>query len=218
MNQRLRRIAQLAILAALGLALAGCEKHSVDCTDDSATTTTIGIVRDALESATAKAMQNDESSSSAPLSKIRAAIAQLVISIDDVRTTKKDPDSTKRFCTGTLKVRFPAAALDDAEKARAAAGLNTVSDLADADDVTRSADAFTSDIDYNVQPTDDGSASMPRPTTATRCSGSLRKCSRRGCCVMPSKMQARRAASGRPTECRAAGSTRCAAPGRSRRS
>jgi len=157
MNQRLRRIARLAALAALGLALAGCEKRSVECTNDSATTTTIGIVRDALESATAKAMQNDDGSSSAPLSKIRAAIAQLAISIDDVRTTKKDPDSTKRFCTGTLKVRFPAGALDDAEKARAAAGLNTVSDLADADDVTRNADAFTSDIDYNVQPTDDGS-------------------------------------------------------------
>lgn len=150
--------ARLAVLAALGFALAGCGQQSVECTDDAATTTTIGIVKDSLESATAKAMQSNDGASSAPLAKIRAAIAQLVITIDDVRTTKKDPDSTKRFCTGTLKIRFPADALGDAEKARAAAGLNTVSDLADADDVTRNADAFTSDVDYNVQPTDDGSS------------------------------------------------------------
>lgn len=158
MTQRLYRIARLAALAALGFAVAGCGNHSVECTDDSATTTTISIVKDALQSATAKTMQNEDGSSSAPLAKIRAAIAQLVISIDDIRTTKTDPNSTKRFCTGTLKIRFPADALDDAEKARAAAGLNTVSDLADSDEVTRSADAFTSDIDYDVQPTDDGSS------------------------------------------------------------
>ena len=90
------------------------------------------------------------------LSKIRAAIAELAITIDDIRTSKEDPNSTKRFCTGTVRIRIPAATLEDADKTREAAGMNNVSDLAERGDVDRAADSFSTSLEFNIQPTDAG--------------------------------------------------------------
>lgn len=137
--------------------LSSCQRQPVQCTADSAQTPVVDIIKEQLEASIAKDMRGANNGRVASLSKIRAAIAQLAISIEDIRTSKVDPNSTKRFCAGTLRVRFPSDTLADADKARSAAGLNSVSDLADNSDVERHAESFTTSIEFNVQPTDDGS-------------------------------------------------------------
>ena len=87
---------------------------------------------------------------------MRATVNQLNMTIEDVRTAQADPNSTRRFCVGRLKVTIPANLLQEAEQARQAAGVNNVTDLADDADIDRNADAFTADIEYNIQPTDEG--------------------------------------------------------------
>lgn len=80
----------------------------------------------------------------------------LNIVIENVRTTKEDPDSSKRFCAGTLKVSLPTELIERVEGARENIGASTLSDLAVAKDVTRNANSFTGDLSFSVQPTDDG--------------------------------------------------------------
>jgi uncharacterized protein YecT (DUF1311 family) len=131
-------------------------KPQVQCSSSDATTTTISLLKEALEKETYTRASGADNSQSVSKSGIRAAIAQIVFTIDDVRTTKQDPNSTKRFCQGTLKIRFPAEDLSNADEARSAAGLGTVTQLADANDVERNADTFSAKVDYDVQPTDQG--------------------------------------------------------------
>lgn len=89
-------------------------------------------------------------------SKIRASVKQLGLSLVDVRTTKDDPNSTKQFCTGRIKLVAPPDMLEDANATRQMAGLNSVEELADTVNVEAQANSFFADLDFNVQPTDDG--------------------------------------------------------------
>lgn len=151
-----RRLLKLLALLWLATMLPACQRQAVQCTAASAQEPVVGIVKDQLERAVSTAVRKDDGARAVSLSKIRAAIAQLVIGIDDIRTSKEDPNSTKRFCTGTLKIRFPGDTLSDADSARANNGLGSVSDLADSNDIERHADSFTAAIEFNVQPTDAG--------------------------------------------------------------
>ena len=148
----IRRLALLLLIAPVP----ACQRQAVQCTAASAQEPVVGIVKEQLERAVSTAVRKDNGARAVSLSKIRAAIAQLVIGIDDIRTSKEDPNSTKRFCTGTLKIRFPGDTLNDADSARANNGLGSISDLADGDDIERHADSFTAPIEFNVQPTDAG--------------------------------------------------------------
>lgn len=131
-------------------------KPEAQCSSSQATSTTIGVLKEALEKATYAKGTGSDNSQSVSKSNIRAAVAQIVFTLEDVRTTREDPNSTKRFCQGTLKIRFPADDLSNADDARSAAGLGTVTQLADSNDVERDADTFSAKVDYDIQPTDSG--------------------------------------------------------------
>lgn len=152
-----------AIAAVLAVVLAGTlawtrynEPPQVECSSSEAVSTTIDLLKEALAKQTFSKASGTENAQAVSKSSIRAAIAQIVFTLQDVRTTRKDPNSTKRFCEGTLKIRFPAEDLTNADDARSAAGLGTVTQLADANDVDREADTFSAKADYDVQPTDTG--------------------------------------------------------------
>lgn len=149
---------RLILTSLLALSTAACDAlgSEVQCTADSAQAPVVDIVKEQLEKLISAKVRNDDGARQVSLSKIRAAIGQVVIQIEDIRTSKEDPNSTKRFCSGTLKLRIPTDTLGDADRAREAAGLNDVSTLADNADIERQADSFTTAIEFNVQPTDDG--------------------------------------------------------------
>lgn len=149
-------VIRVVILLFCAFSLVGCNKQPVECSESSAASPVIQIVKEQLEKETVDRSSND-GDQIVSKSKIRAAIAQLGISLADVRTSREDPNSTKRFCEATLKIRFPATLVEDADKAREALGLNSVSDVADNLDIERSADTFSVPLQFNVQPTDDGS-------------------------------------------------------------
>jgi uncharacterized protein YecT (DUF1311 family) len=139
------------------IALAGCSQlggKSSSCSGADAASVTIDIVRDAVMR---HASAREEEGPALSKSKVRATVRQLALTLEDVRTTKDDPNSTKQFCTGRLKAVVPAEVLQDANDTRQMAGLNTVEEMADNANVEANANAFTADIDFNVQPTDDGS-------------------------------------------------------------
>lgn len=160
----------MLLLLALSL-LGACNKMPVQCTSEGSQAPVIDIIKEELERTISSNLRDGDETHAISKSKIRAAISKLVISIEDIRTVKEDPNSTKRFCAGTLKVRFPGQLISDADKARETAEADSVADLADRNDIDREADTFTSAIDFNVQKTDDGSKIFAETGTGNRLVG-----------------------------------------------
>lgn len=141
----------------LSLALAGCGKPEVQCSDEAAREVVTDLMKDQLQQRVTDNLSNDPNAAGAiGPSKIKAAIAKLSFMVDDIRTAKEDPNSTKRHCTGSLKIRFPVEMLNTANKTRSALAMTSVSDFADASGVERAADNFTTELNFSIQPTDDG--------------------------------------------------------------
>lgn len=146
----------VTIAAIMAMALSACGKPSVNCSDANAVTALETAIREGLEKSVADRAKGGDGSQLISTSEIRAAIAQIKLVIENVRTTKEDPNSTKRFCTGNLKIVFPSSTFNDADRARELAGLSDITKMADSASVEKGADYLKSDLDYNVQPTDDG--------------------------------------------------------------
>ena len=112
------------------------------------------LLKDIVNETAEKAIKNDQLP--VDLSKARAALAQLNITVDNVRTTKKDPNSTKQFCTGTIKVSVPTEMLNNIEKSWELSGNQTkFKEASENDGFTVQANVFSKDFEYSIQPTDD---------------------------------------------------------------
>lgn len=146
----------IVIVAIAAMTLSACGKTSVTCSDTDAVSALETAIREGLEKTVVERAKGPDGKSLISTSEIRAAIAQIKLVIENVRTTKEDPNSTKRFCTGNLKIVFPAATFTDADRARELAGVSNITQMADSANVEKGADYLKSNLDYNVQPTDDG--------------------------------------------------------------
>lgn len=150
--------AYLALLLATA-SLGGCDavnglyKGKVDCLSESGQLAAVAIVKERAEK---KIRETGDESNPLSKSKIRAALAQVKFLFEDVRTSKEDPNSTKKFCAGTLKIAFPTEMITESEKARELMSLDNLTKYADQKDIRRDANTFRIDVDFNVQPTDDG--------------------------------------------------------------
>jgi len=150
----LMRAALLIGYAMLGLA--ACNKISrLDCSNDNSKSVIASQASDKIQKATKSALGSPADPSVSSESKIRATIALLKITLEDIRTTKTDPNSTKRYCEGTLKAVVPLGILNDADQTRQTAAISSVASLFQAAGIERSADTLTHQVSYTVQPTDD---------------------------------------------------------------
>ena len=145
------------IIVSLSVALSACGKPQATCSDDTSKAALETAVREGLEKSVAARSKDSDGNQIVGFSKIRAAIADLKFVIENVRTTKEDPNSTKRFCTGNIKIVFGTQVFADADKAREIAGLPNLTQAADTAGIEKGADYLKGDLDYSVQPTDDGS-------------------------------------------------------------
>jgi uncharacterized protein YecT (DUF1311 family) len=138
----------------LGVLLSGCGVAATDCASDSSREVITSIVREQVEKAAEAELASEDGTRMSAASKIRATVAELKVLIEDIRTTKKDPDSTKRFCAGTAKVVVPLAMIEDADQTRKLLDLSNVDSLLEVAGLKRSADTLTFNLEYSVQPTD----------------------------------------------------------------
>lgn len=139
---------------ALGALLSGCGVAATDCASESSREVITSIVREQVEKAAEADLASEDGGMLAGAAKIRATVAELKVLIEDIRTTKKDPDSTKRFCAGTAKVVIPLAMIQDADQTRKLLDLPNVDSLLQQSGLKRSANSVTFDVEYSVQPTD----------------------------------------------------------------
>lgn len=141
------------------LSLVGCDKisaltqKSVDCTDPAAVDLVKTTFQKAVLNATKDSVQNSNNTDSANL---RATINQITLLLDDIRTSKKDPQSTKNFCVGSLKATINADVISRANFVREHYSNKLVADDAFVQGIDFDANHTSYDIEYAVQPTDDG--------------------------------------------------------------
>lgn len=151
---------RLSIVILASVSLSGCGSVSsmfstkVDCMNEDGHQTAISLIQDNIEKRVGDAAKNNDHPIA--MSKVRATIAQLKFTLEDVRTSKEDPNSTKKFCASKLKVTFPEQMLADASKVAELLSLPTLDSRADDLGAERNANAFKIDLDFAVQPTDDG--------------------------------------------------------------
>ncbi|HEX7751980.1 MAG TPA: lysozyme inhibitor LprI family protein [Novosphingobium sp.] len=156
------RVSTGLLVVLLTAGVSGCGTSGVlgetpDCMSEKGHAALIDALKGKIESGAADVGGKDDSGiPRLPKSKIRALLKDVKFALLDIRTTKEDPNSTKRFCTANLKVTFSEEAVEDATKAAEAVGGNSWTDEADKLDFERGANWVKMPIDFNVQPTDDG--------------------------------------------------------------
>lgn len=150
------RFSSLVAICGLGLLASSCGSSAVNCSDEDARSALETAIREGLERTSLAQAKGPDGEALVSSSAVRAAVAKIKLVIDDVRTTKEDPESTKRFCTGSLKIVFSTEIFTSADRSRELAGLTDVAEMADAAGIDKGADYLKGDLDYSVQPTDDG--------------------------------------------------------------
>jgi len=141
-----------------GLLLSACDKMSAsNCSSEVAHKIIAKNLIETVEKKTASDKYSDSGEFIFDKAKTRASLDQLQISVDSVRTTKEDPDSSKKFCSATLKVTIPTSMLSDADQGRELEHKTKISEAARELNIDNSINVFTQkDFEYSVQPTDDG--------------------------------------------------------------
>lgn len=155
-------IRQLALWSAIGCAVAalcGCNAaaslaQNTTCSSTAAVNTTASLVKDQIQKS---AIAYARSTPDVPVqdAELRAAVNLLKVDLLSIRTTKVDPNSTKRYCEAQARVVAPLNVIADADRVRSLKNAVSVNDAASAASVERGADTFTFNLSYDVQPTDD---------------------------------------------------------------
>lgn len=89
------------------------------------------------------------------LSKVRAIASQTKVDLQDVLTSKNDPNSTKKFCEATLSLSINADEMAKADDLRRRNNLNSIRAVAEDAGFRVDINKFSKRVSYSVQPTDD---------------------------------------------------------------
>lgn len=90
------------------------------------------------------------------LVRFKALVQQVKFELTDVRTNRAETATTKKFCQASLKVSIPANTINDANSARAIYQEMDLQKLAILSDLELTGANVSYELEYSVQPTDDG--------------------------------------------------------------
>ena len=141
------------------LILSACDKQisKTNCSSEIAHKLVRQTITDAVEKETSDEKYSNTGRFIFDKAKIRASLDQVQITVESVRTTKEDPNSSKKFCSGVLKVTIPATILADADQSKELENKPKISEDARELNIDNNINTFTKkDFEFSVQPTDDG--------------------------------------------------------------
>lgn len=154
-GRNVKKLVPLMLVASL----AACsQKQEVACNGDNAKSLVASMVKDGLVKQITSDFANQTSNVNTGVdgALIRATVEKIAVTLDDVLTTKSDPNSTKKFCQSSLKLAVPSDVVSNADAARNMLSLNSTRQGALQAGVEFDANTIKSSLDYSVQPTDDG--------------------------------------------------------------
>lgn len=155
---------KIPMLLGMSLFLFGCDKvqsvmgSHVSCGDDEAKKLVIESFSKSLSdisSQRVKRLISDENIT-IDMGKLRAALKQITFNVTDIRTSNSDPGSKKEYCITEFIVKIPDQMINDADAARAVYEQTNVAQSAVISDLSMELNQIKKDLDYFVQPTDDG--------------------------------------------------------------
>jgi len=148
----------LGLAAALSLT-AGCSDilgGDPDCGSDEAQKLIDQLVKEELEFAVQSDLDSQKELGSYDATELENAVSRIKLRLEDVRTSRDDPDSSRLACRATLVIDLPKAVESTANEALSMAEAGTVREIANRYKIKRRSGKFASEFDYFVQPTDDG--------------------------------------------------------------
>jgi uncharacterized protein YecT (DUF1311 family) len=152
-NSKPLRYTIFILASALILSACDMENPLSQSNSDCGSKETQTVLRDIIKTETEKTLKDTDGMD---ISKARATLAQIKITVDNVRTTKQDPNSSKKFCTGRIKLSVPSELYANIEQAFALTKKQTtLKDLFQTDGFEVNANVISRDFDYSTQPTDD---------------------------------------------------------------
>ena len=90
------------------------------------------------------------------MGKLRSTLQQIAFNVNDIRTNNSDPNSNKQYCVTEFVVKIPDQMIKDADAARAIYDENNIAQSAILSDLSFESNQLKKEIEYLVQPTDDG--------------------------------------------------------------
>ena len=154
-----KRIACLIICSSI---LAACSNplssSKAECNDEASRQLVAETLAKSLNQtglANIKAMITDKGVD-VDLVKFKAAVQQIKFELTDVRTDRADPQTSKKFCQAMLTVSLPSSLLKDADTAREMYQEMALPKLAILSDLELDNSSVRHQLEYSVQPTDDG--------------------------------------------------------------
>lgn len=147
------------IIALLGLALllGGCGKANPDCGSDASKAAVTDMIKTAIEDGVRAALDKNAQLAAYDRSKLSAALSKMGLELKDVRTTRTDPNSSRKFCSAKVSISFSDKVIKLIDDTRTAAELESRSNLANRAGIEHDATGLAVELEYSVQPTDDGS-------------------------------------------------------------
>ncbi len=147
----------IILMAGLCFGAAGCTKTKyAECGSPEAKKVIDKLFKEELEYSVQNELDSQKQLGSYDSTELEDAVQRLNISLDDVRTSRDDPDSDRYSCSATLKLDIPDRVEKEANETRAMAEMVNVRKLANRYKMKRKGQNYTTDFDYFIQPTDDG--------------------------------------------------------------
>lgn len=155
---------KIQLLLCTTLLLSGCDKvksvigGGASCNDETAKQLVVESFSKSVGDVSATRIKNliAEENITVDMGKLRAALKGITFNVNDVRTNSSDPNSKKEYCVTQFVVKLPDQMIKDADAARQVYGQQTVAQTAVLGDMTLEMSQIKKELDYNVQPTDDG--------------------------------------------------------------
>ena len=155
---------KLLALISCALSLSGCDQvqsitgQSVKCDNDTAKQLVVESFSKTVSEVASQRVKELIASENITIDmgKLRSTLQQITFNISDVRTNNSDPNSKKQYCVTQFVVKIPDQMVKDADAARAVYDENNIAQAAVLSDLSFETNQLKKEIEYLVQPTDDG--------------------------------------------------------------
>lgn len=148
------------VLSAM-IALVGCNgllsgQIEAECGSEEARKLVDQLVKEELEVQVQGQLDSEVAIGSYDATALDNAVRKIKVTLEDIRTSRDDPDSSRLACRASVLLVLPGQVEKTANEARIMAELGSIVDVANQYKVKRQRGGFVSDFNYFVQPTDDG--------------------------------------------------------------
>ena len=155
---------KLLALISCALWLSGCDQvqsitgQSVKCDNDTAKQLVVESFSKTVSEVASQRVKELIASENITIDmgKLRSTLQQITFNVSDVRTNNSDPNSKKQYCVTQFVVKIPDQMVKDADAARAVYDENNIAQAAVLSDLSFETNQLKKEIEYLVQPTDDG--------------------------------------------------------------